>query len=72
MIKSKKFVGSSNSKNEIVGEVASGGYSSTFTFFDHLFEETKIRIHNKQNLFFILVIFINAIFKQIVKKFNIR
>ncbi len=69
LIKSKKFLGSYTKINEIVGEVDKGGFSSKLTFTDHLIEETKIRIHNKQNIIFIFIIAINAIFKNLYKKF---
>ena len=55
-------------KNQKIGNMKSGGFSSKFTFFDHLIEETKIRLHNSQNVFFVFLIFINAIFKNIFKK----
>ena len=67
IINAKKFLGSSTTGDEIIGEVASGGFSSTLSFFDHLLEETKIRIKNKQNLFYVTLIFINAIFKKFLK-----
>lgn len=66
MIK-KGYVGSVTRKNELIGNVASGGFSSKIPFFEHLIEETKIRIKNKQNLFFIGFIFVNAIFKNLIK-----
>jgi glycosyltransferase involved in cell wall biosynthesis len=68
MINSNNYKGSSTSKNDVIGEVASGGYSSRISFFGHLFEETKIRINNKQNRLIIFLIFINAIIKHIYKK----
>ena len=68
MINTKKFLGSSTIGDEIIGEVASGGYSSTLSFFEHLFEEMNIRIKNKQNYFYIGLIFINAIFKNYYNK----
>ncbi len=69
MIKSGLFKGSYTKKNEIVGEVQSGGYSSKLSFFEHLKEETKIRFKNKQNKLLIILIFINAIIKNFIKKF---
>ena len=54
-------------KHELVGIFKSGGFSSKVSFFKQLVEETKIRIHNKQNIFFITLIFINAVFKRIIK-----
>ncbi len=56
-------------KNELVGEVSSGGFSSKISFFDHLLEETKIRIDNHQNIILIVLIFINALIKKIFKIF---
>jgi len=51
----------------LIGNVASGGFSSKISFFEHLIEETKIRLKNKQNLLLIVIIFTNAIFKRLVK-----
>ncbi len=68
MINSKKFNGGFTEKNAIVGEVASGGYSSTLSFFEHLKEETKIRLDNKQNKILVVIIFFNAILKNFFKK----
>ena len=55
-------------KNKIIGIVKSGGFSSTFSPFQHLNEETKIRIKNKQNKLFIFLIYINASVKIFIKK----
>ena len=33
-------------------------------------EETKIRLHNKQNVLIVILIFTNAIFKNFLKKFK--
>ena len=62
------FIGDSTKKNEIIGEVSSGGFSSKYGFWNHLFEETKIRAKNNQNKIFITLIFFNAIFKHYTKK----
>ena len=64
----KKLNGTHTPKNQLIGIVQSGGYSSKISFFEHLFEEIKIRFNNKQNFFFILFIFCNAIIKQLLKK----
>lgn len=56
-------------KNKIIGIVKKGGFSSTFSPIDHLNEETKIRFKNQQNLLFIGIIYINALFKIFIKKF---
>lgn len=63
----EKLKGLSTKKNEIVGEVSAGGFSSKLNFIEHLFEETKIRYNNKQNLFVILIIFLNALVKYFYK-----
>ena len=65
------LIGSSSKKNELIGIVNSGGFSSKLNFFQHLFEETLIRINNKQNIFIIFIIFINAIIKNFYKKLKI-
>ena len=56
--------------NDIIGEVASGGYSSKISFMDHLWEETKIRINNKQSKIVISIIFLNALIKRFFKKLS--
>ncbi len=68
LILKNKISGSSTNKNDLIGTVASGGYSSKVPFFQHLIEESKIRLNNNQNFFLILIIFFNAIFKFIYKK----
>jgi len=61
------YNGASTKKNEIIGNVASGGYSSKISFIDHILEESKIRIKNKQNFLIVLLIFINALIKNFLK-----
>ena len=51
-------------KNQLVGIVQSGGFSCKFTFFQHLIEEVRIRLDNKQNK---LIVIINALIKQLIK-----
>ena len=63
-----KLKGISTNKNKIIGIMKSGGHSSKTTFFQHLLEETRIRYNNNQNIFFIFLIFCNAIIKYIIKK----
>ena len=69
IVKSKKFKGSSTQKKELVGVVESGGFSSKISFFGHLNEETKIRMKNNQNIILIILIYLNALIKYILKKF---
>ena len=64
----KKFKGSATSKNNLIGIVQSGGYSSKFSFFQHLLEETKIRLDNNQNIIFVYIVFLNAIIRFFLKK----
>lgn len=65
-----KLKGAYTSKKDLIGMVAAGGYSSKLSFFDHLIEETKIRINNKQNIILILLIVINACVKNFFKRFK--
>lgn len=65
-----KLKGAYTEKKDLIGKVAAGGNSSKVSFFDHLIEETKIRISNKQNILLILLIFVNACFKNLYKRFK--
>tara|TARA_B100001063_G_scaffold222423_1_gene228881 strand:- start:598 stop:1359 length:762 start_codon:yes stop_codon:yes gene_type:complete len=58
----------STNHNNIIGEVQSGGFSSTLTPLEHLKEETKIRLKNKQNILLIILIFVNTLTKILAKK----
>tara|TARA_Y100001958_G_C21238503_1_gene565544 strand:- start:158 stop:907 length:750 start_codon:yes stop_codon:yes gene_type:complete len=59
-------------KNIKIGNVASGGYSSKISFLEHLIEESKIRLHNKQNIYMVLLIFINSLIKHPLKFLGIK
>ena len=67
------YNGSSTTKEEIIGIVESGGFSSKYGYWKKLKEEMSIRIENNQSYFLILIIFFNSIikhfFKLIKKKF---
>ena len=63
----KKLNGISTNKNNIIGIMKSGGYSSKFNFYQHLLEETKIRYDNGQSIIIIFLIFLNAIIKNLFK-----
>ena len=65
----KKLSGTFTNKSKLIGIMKSGGFSSKISFFDHLIEESKIRLNNKQNFFLIFLIFINATFKHSIKIF---
>ena len=64
----KNYVGDYTRKNELIGVVAAGGFSSKISLIDHVIEEAKIRIKNKQNLLFLLLIYLNTVIKIIIKK----
>ncbi len=70
LFKNKNILIKSTPKNKIIGEVKSGGFSSTFTPLQHLNEETKIRIKNNQNYILICIIYLNTLFKICLKKLN--
>tara|TARA_B100001094_G_scaffold220062_1_gene214086 strand:- start:1142 stop:1924 length:783 start_codon:yes stop_codon:yes gene_type:complete len=67
MIVKEKMKGISTKKKEIIGFFKSGSYSSKFTFLEHLFEETQIRLDNNQNRIIILLIFIIHFLKNLHK-----
>lgn len=64
----ENFIGKSTAKDEIIGIVESGGFSSKYGYWNRLKEEMQIRIDNEQNSLFVLLIFINSIFKNFIKK----
>jgi len=64
----KNAGGTYTDKQNLIGEVSSGGYSSKLNFLDHMFEEAKIRFDNKQNILLIILIFFNSLIKNIFKK----
>jgi len=68
LIIKNKIKGISTKKNELIGIMESGGFSSKVSFLQHLIEESKIRLHNKQNLLLIFLIFINAVIKFLLIK----
>ena len=68
MIVKEKMNGLATKKSELIGIFKSGtSYSSTFTFLDHLKEETIIRLDNNQNKIMVLSIFIIHFLKNIHK-----
>ncbi len=69
LYKARCFGGYTEKKIKI-GNVASGGFSSRKSFIEHLIEETKIRLHNKQNFLMVMIIFLNSILKNPIKFLN--
>ena len=68
VLNNEKIKIKSTSKNKVIGIVQRGGFSSTLSPLDHLNEETQIRIKNKQNLFLIVLIYVNSLIKICIKK----
>jgi len=64
----KNLIGKSTNKSELIGVVQAGGFSSKYGFWKKLKEETQIRLDNKQNIIFILIIFINTLIKKGFKR----
>tara|TARA_Y200000002_G_scaffold312989_1_gene270378 strand:+ start:305 stop:1144 length:840 start_codon:yes stop_codon:yes gene_type:complete len=64
----ENFIGKSTAKDEIIGIVEPGGFSSKYGYWNRLKEEMQIRIDNEQNSLLVLLIFINSIFKNFIKK----
>lgn len=58
LIVHNKFRGISTKKNEIFGIFRPGGISATLNKEEHFFEKIQIRIDNKQNKFFLMILFI--------------
>ena len=57
IIKKHKLKGLSTKKTEIISVFEPGGFSSKLSFFEHVLEETMIRMNNKQNKIIVLLIF---------------
>ena len=53
MIVKYKLNGISTKKNEVLSKFDTHGVSSKVGFFEKLFEETRIRLNNNQNIFFV-------------------
>ena len=68
MIVKEKMHGLATKKNELIGIFKSGSsYSSKFSFYDHLKEETIIRLDNRQNIIFVFLIYSLHYFKNLNK-----
>lgn len=69
LIVHNKFKGISTKKNEIFGIFRPGGISATLNKEDHFFEKIQIRIDNKQNKFFLIILFtVKFILNQLSKE----
>ena len=67
MIVNFKFKGIATKKNEILGEFGKGGFSSKVNYIDHLKDLNQIRIDNKQNKFFVYILYLVKILKKPIK-----
>ena len=67
MIVNEKFKGISTKKNEVLGEFASGGFSSRVNYIEHLKDLNKIRLDNKQNKYFVYFLYFIKILKKPIK-----
>jgi len=64
-IKTYKFSSVSTKKSEIISVFDLNGFSSKFSFLEKLFQEARIRINNKQNIIFVIMIIILRPLKKI-------
>ncbi len=64
LIVHNKFKGVATKKSEVFGIFRPGGISATLNKEDHFFEKIQIRIDNKQNKYFLLIIFFLKFFRN--------
>ena len=69
LIKKNKYKGLSTKKNEIIGVFEPGGFSQNYGVFKHIWEETLIRFHNKQNKIVVITILILRLIRNCHKAF---
>ncbi len=69
LIKKNNYKGISTKKDEIIGIFERGGFSSKYGVFKHIWEETLIRLNNRQNVFVVLTILILRLLKNFYKLF---
>tara|TARA_B110000238_G_C16134973_1_gene443211 strand:- start:391 stop:1137 length:747 start_codon:yes stop_codon:yes gene_type:complete len=62
-----RVTGGYTKKDQLIGNVASHGYSSKLSFLDHLKEEFNIRKHNKENIFLIILIAFYSLLRNLDK-----
>lgn len=66
MIIKYKMRGMATKKNEVIGTFMLGGYSQRITMLEHIIEESRIRIKNKQNIFYVYILS----FLRIIRNFH--
>ena len=62
-----KMKGMITKKNETISKFDTSGYSSKLSLFEHMIEETNIRINNKQNKIIVLIMFVLKFLKHYFK-----
>ena len=67
LIKKNNFKGMSTKKHELISVFQPGGFSSKYGVYNHIWEETKIRIKNKQNFLLVSTIFLLRIIRNFYK-----
>ncbi len=72
LIVHNKFKGVATKKDEIFGIFRPGGISATLDKEEHFFEKIQIRIDNKQNKYFLLIIFFLKFVRNFISKNRIK
>ena len=67
MIVNFKLKGMATKKSEILGKFTKGGFASKINYIDHLKDLNKIRLDNKQNIFFVYLLYFIKIIKKPIK-----
>ena len=65
MIVQKKMKGIATKKNEVIGYFRPGGISDKIKYIEYLNENTRIRLDNKQNYFFVMLIHLMRYLKRL-------
>ena len=70
----KKTVCTVTKKSEVLGKFSKGGISEKINIFQKLFYESKVRLINKQNLFYVIILavlhFVNYIINKLLNYFR--
>jgi len=71
MIKTHKYKGISTEKKDLISIFEPGGFSSKYGVYNHIWEETRIRLNNKQNFFIVFGIYFLRVIRNFYK-FNYK
>ena len=72
LIVTQKLNGMCTKKNEIISKFDTDGLSSKVGFITRIIEESKIRLNNKQNIFFVFFLIIIHSINKIINIFKIQ